>query len=287
MSLPPLPPMPPIEVAGIVKTLSDPIPTINENVRRYGLVMHPYVRLIEKGPFVIVQYGNYGSLFLRSEDSDAIETLSNHRLIEWTDNTKIGNYDPNYLPIRTEGKFFPGLRVSRLVYYGYDDYENMHGTIRNGPFLGENKEGNSKIMYIVNWENGNTLVEEEDKLNENQENKRERLSYARKLTNVANKLPKVKNNIVQTLNTIRVPLTRRNTRKQWYEMAANKTKKPAKTRNIHLPANIARHIAEYAYGTNKNIAALRANAAILGTEYPRKPNKERLGGGTRRRLRKN
>lgn len=246
MDLPILPPLPPpIEIA---------------NGMYYGIILDPYVRKIIHGPVVIRT--NNGRQYWESTADGSTGLLDSNLVIEWTDDTHVGSFDPNYPPISVPGKFHPGTRV-------VDNLSSYRGTILGGPYLSVDWNQTPSIVYICRWQNNIVEIALERSIHENPENYKNRMKYSRKLVAKANRLPILKNIITEKLGTITLPVN-----------AAQR-----KTRNITLPVNVAAQIAEFAYGRVSNANILRANAARYGTENPPKPHGA-LSGGRRRRTRR-
>jgi hypothetical protein len=287
---PPLPPMPPIEIA------------TDENratVRRYGVIMHPYVRKIVGGPYIIERDPEYehmnilyhlgNFLRLKSEVDGKTAPFNRKQLIEWTEDTHVGNYDPNYQPIGVEGKFYPGLRVQK------EDFGiPIYGTVSEGPYLSlyyrsaGNQIGVPISAYVCRWDDGSLTVEEEWQISENINDHLERLTHASELIGLANRLPYMKRELANNLTTVRVPIkeTRRNMRKRWFNSAATGTILPPKTRKMNIPKNATKKIAEYLLGNNNYPTQLRKNANIIGAKNPPKPTGRALGGRRTRRHRR-
>ncbi len=277
--------MPTIRMNHIPPPPPDPLVAFHDEMRRFGLVMDPYVRKITDGPLSVKMDDDDDSYYFETENGKRIYFDHNMRgrVIDWTEDMQIGMYDPNYEPVRTEGKFYPGLKVN----YNPRNwlYDPLKVTIIDGPFFKNDFLKYYICKFTVAGREFEDIVSESD-LHEIPENLQKRLNKANALRKAANRHRRLKNTIKQKLSAITVPVkeTRRNMRQRWFEMAG-----PKPTRNIELPNEVTRNISEYLYGNDKHSRNLtqyyEANANILSAEKVPRPTGEKLGGRRRTRRR--
>jgi hypothetical protein len=258
------------------------------NIPRYGIVLDRYVRKIIDGPLLLRGSSNSYPLYhyFEKENGDTVIYTNfdvQRKIIEWDDDMHIGMFDPNYGPVRTEGKYYPGLKVKTLFNYFN---ETIKLTIIDGPFYTLDIVNKLKVYICkrTDSEDEQYYLYPESGLEEIPENLAKRLHKANAYRKAAYRQPRLKNTMKQKLSAITVPVTetRRNMRRRWFNMAG-----PKPTRDIELPNNITRHISEYLFGNDKYSRNLKqyydARAKTLSATKPPRPDAILLGGKRRTR----
>ena len=273
---PPLPPLPPVEIM---------TPDNRETVRQYGFILHPYIRKVD-GPWFIISTTDEDGLYTISRVSDpsdeaAVEPSS---LVLWTEGMQIDDYDPAYPPIPVpSGKFRPGMRVLGKLHF--QNMPELLLTIIDGPYLSIER-GRSVIEYQVEhiYANGVSRVfKKESELREPPQNIQKRMNRSARMSAKANSINRTRAIIANKLSAIRVPkvIEGRVHSNAFLGARAGAKVRATAPRNIHIPLNITRKIANFTLRNTKN---LRNSAAFLGGNKPVMPvTGIQLQGGRRRR----
>jgi hypothetical protein len=275
---PPLPPLPPVEIM---------TPDNRETVRRYGFILHPYIRKVD-GPWFIISTTDEDELYTIAHVLDPTDEASVEpsTLILWTEGMQVDDYDPAYPPIPVpSGKFRPGMRV-----LGKMHFQNMPDvllTIIDGPYLSRDRETRRPVIeYQVEhrYHNGvSRAFKKESELREPPQNIQKRMNRSARMSAKANSINRTRGIIANKLSTIIVPKVVEGRVRSNAFIGARAGAKVRATvpRRLNIPLNVTRKIANFTFRNTKN---LRNSAAFLGGDKPVIPvTGIQLQGGRRRR----
>ncbi len=268
--------------------------------------MSPYIRKINGGPYYIVDIDEHGTVMLHKVnevdgvhgiDPDEYWTASDpDKLIEWPADLEgveidyrdhdaiiqLGAFDPDYPPVPIEGKWHPGMKARvRIENNWYDSI------IKDGPYLVKKHDGTPAVGYLFqSSKNAFSMYLPcyEDQIEEYPENRANRLAKAARLNEKVAARLGAKAAIEDKLGNVLVPVSEEVPGAGagglgFMGAQVGLKGKVSVKKEMKLPQNVTRKIANYAFGFTTN---LERDAASLRAGPHKKSTGLQLQGGKRK-----